>query len=362
EWMQGLEQIQTFCDDIIQQWFNPAEQEIVDGYIGDSSSPAASGKIFIKELTEQRQAYQLSPAYVSRNEDQSIRSLQFYEDLVGYLEHYGCLTENQDRLFNGKFYSWTPPINPNKLINFSTYLWDTQNEYGISPDYVVMERGALNGNTWSLQNFWYTVGQTLADGTILTDELAQSTRFARAQAPIIEYNKNIELLDYGTKFRGVVNYLSDSVKPEDIVNKSQADNIRIDGYVLKAGDRVLFTSIGNPGENNRIYKVYIKSMEDGSRVYGLALDEDEETSDRPSGEPHVGDVVLIKSGNVYANTAMYWNGSAWIRAQAKPSTNTFPLFQLYDRNGVKLSDGQIYPSSNFKGSSLFGLKVNFDYN
>src|SRR6478609_2107690 len=362
EWMQGLEQIQTFCDDIIQQWFNPAEQEIVDGYIGDSSSPAASGKIFIKELTEQRQAYQLSPAYVSKNEDLSIRSLQFYEDLVGYLEHYGCLAENQDRLFNGKFYSWTPPINPNKLINYSTYLWDTNNEYGVAPDYVVMERGALNGNKWSLQNFWYTVGQTLPDGTVLTDELAQDTRFARAQAPIIEYNKNIELLNYGTKFRGVVDYLSDSVKPEDIVNKNQSNNIRVDGFVLKAGDRVLFTSIGNPGENNRIYKVYIKSMDDGSRVYGLALDEDEETPTRPSGEPQVGDVVLVKSGNTYGNTSMYWTGTMWTRAQNKDSVNTFPLFQLYDRNGNKLSDSQIYPSSTFSGSSLFGLKINFDYN
>lgn len=362
EWMQSLEQIQTFCDDIIQQWFNPAEQEIVDGYIGDSSSPAASGKIFIKEMTEQRQAYQLSPAYVSRNEDLSIRSLQFYDDLVGYLEHYGCLTENQDRLLNGKFYSWTPPINPNKLINYSNYLWDTENAYGIAPDYVVMERGALNGNMWSLQNFWYTVGQTLEDGTVLTDEMAQDARFSRAQAPIIEYNKDIELLNYGTKFRGVVNYLSDSVKPEDIVNKSQSSNIRIDGFILKAGDRVLFTSIGNAGENNRIYKVYIKSMDDGSRVYGLALDEDEETSTRPSGEPQAGDVVLVKSGNVYGNTAMYWTGTMWTRAQAKPAINTFPLFQLYDRNAVKLSDSQIYPSSTFTGSSLFGLKVNFDYN
>lgn len=362
EWMQDLEQIQTFCDDIIQQWFNPAEQEIVDGYIGDSSSPAASGKIFIKELTEQRQAYQLSPAYVSKNEDTSIRSMQFYEDLVGYLEHYGCLTENQDRLFNGKFYSWTPPINPNKLSNYSTYLWDTENEYGIEPDYVVMERGALNGNTWSLQNFWYTVGQTLPDGTILSDEMAQSSRFARAQAPIIEYNKDIELLNYGTRFRGVVNYLSDSVSPEDIVNKSQSDNIRVDGSILKAGDRVLFTSIGNPGENNRIYKVYIKTTDAGTRVYGLALDEDEETENRPSGEPQVGDVVLIKSGNVYGNTAMYWNGSEWTRAQVKAGINSFPLFQLYDRNAQKLNDTQLYPSSNFTGSSLFGLKINFNYN
>lgn len=362
EWMQGLEQIQTFCGDIIQQWFNPAEQEIVDGYIGDRGTPAAAGKIFIKEKTEQRQDYQLSPVYVSRNADTSVRSMQFYEDLVGYMSHYGALADNQSRLFDGKFYSWTPPINPNKMMNYSSYVWDNNNEFGLSPDYIVMERGADNGNTWSLQNFWYTVGQTLSDGTVLTDEMTLDSRFTHAQAPIIEYNKNIELLNYGTKFRGVVDYLSDSLQPEDIVQKSLADSIRIDGFILKAGDRILFTSIGNSGENNRIYKVYIKRMDDGTQVYGLALDEDEESQERPTGEPLRGDVVLIKSGNVYGNTAMYWTGSIWTRAQAKPAANTAPLFQLYDKNGTKLDDPQVYASSTFKGSSLFGLKINFDYN
>ncbi|AMM43801.1 virion structural protein [Pectobacterium phage vB_PcaM_CBB] len=361
EWMQGLEQIQMFCDDIIQQWFNPADEEIVDGYIGDRGSPAASGKIFLNELDLQRQDYQFSTAYVSRNADTSVRSIQFYPDLVGYLEHYGALTDNQARLLSGKYYAWTPPINPNKLQNYSSYLWDTQNEYGINPDYVVMERGALNGNTWSLQNFWYTVGQTLPDGTVVTEQMAQSGRFARAAAPIIEFNKNIELVNYGTRFRGVVDYLSDSVKPEDIVQKDVGKNVRIDGFVLQAGDRILFTSIGNPGENNRIYKVYIKQMADGTRVYGLVLDEDEETTERPTGEPLTGDVVLVRKGNVYGNTSVYWNGREWTASQAKPGVNTFPIFQLYDKNGIKLNDSTVYPSSTFTGSNLFGLKINYNY-
>ena len=135
EWMQGLEDIQKVCDDVIQQFFNPTEQKIVDGYLGDMGSPAASGKIFVNESTQPRQAYQLSPAYVSRNVDQSIRSIEFYDDLVSYMNHYGAITDNQSRLFNSRIYSWTPPINPNKMINFSSYLWDTENEYGItSPD------------------------------------------------------------------------------------------------------------------------------------------------------------------------------------------------------------------------------------
>lgn len=362
EWMQGLEDIQKVSDDVIQQWFNPADNEIVDGYIGDMGSPAASAKIFLDEATVERQLYQLSTAYVSRNDDTSIRSLQFYDDLVGYMEHYGTLTSNESRLFSGKFYSWTPPINPNKMTNYSSYLWDSKNSYGITtPDFIVMERGADNGNTWSLQNFWYTIGQTLEDGTVLTADMTQDTRFIRAQAPIIEYNKNIELINYGTHFRGVVDLFSDTIKPEDIVQKDVNDGIRIDGIIPQDGMRILFTSIGNVGENNRIYKVFIKKMQDGSRTYGLALDPDEETDDRPSGEPHNGDVILVRDGNVYKNTSMYWNGVNWIRAQTKSGVNVFPQFQLYDRDGVKLNDSTIYPSSNFVGSSLFGFKINYNY-
>lgn len=362
EWMQSLEQIQMFFDDIIQQWFNPADQEIVNGYIGDRGSPSAASKIFLSEKDLQRQEYQLSPAYVSRNTDLSVRSLQFYSDLVGYLNQNGALTDNNDRLLSGAYYSWTPPINPNKLQNFSSYVWDNNNEYGIKPDYIVMQRGALNGNTWSLQNFWYTIGQTLSDGTVLTEQLAQSTRFSRAQVPIIEFNKNIELTNYGTDFRGVVDYLSDTIKPEDIVQKNVSNNVRIDGNVLQSGDRILFTSIGNAGENNRIYKVYIKTMDDGNRVYGLVLDEDEMSSTRPTAEPINGDVILIKSGSTYGNTTVYWNGSDWVAAQAKTGINVFPSFVLYDKNGVALNDSTTYPGSTFTGSNIFGLKIDYNYN
>lgn len=361
EWMQNLEQIQMFFDDAIQPWFTPEEQELFDGYVGDRGSPAAAGKIFLTENDTSRQEYQFSPAYISTNQDKSIRSLQFYPDLVGLLGNNGSLTDNESRLLGGKYYSWTPPINPNKIQNFSSYFWDTQNEYGIDRDYIVMERGALNGNNWSLQNFWYTIGQDLPDGTTLTETLAQSNRFVRALVPIIEYNKNIELVNYGTRFRGVVDYFSDIIKPEDIIQKRITDDVRIDGNLLQAGDRVLFTSIGNNGENNRIYKVYLKTMEDNTKVFGLALDEDEQNESRPTGEPHTGDSVLILKGATYANYAFYWNGSLWTQAQQKTGINASPSFVLYDRNGNKLNDSTKYPGSDFTGSSLFGLKINYNY-
>lgn len=361
EWMQNIEHIQMYFDNAIQPWFTPEEQELVDGYVGDRGSPAATGRIFLPERDIQRDEYQLSPAYVSRNTDRSVRSLQFYPDVIGYMEHYGSFSENESRLMDGNYYAWTPAINPNKLMNFSSYVWDNNNEYKIKPDYIVMERDAANGNTWSLQNFWYTVGDTLPDGSVLSITGLSDSRFSRAAGPILEFNKDIELVNYGTRFRTVVDYYSDALKPEDIAQRRISDNIRIDGNILKEGDRVLFTSIGNSGENNRIYKIHVKLMNDGTSVYGVTLDESELSELHPTGEPIRGDVVLVRSGTEFANRSFYWNGRSWSENQRKAGINTFPKFALYDNAGVSLSDKTKYPDSTFTGSSLFGFKINFDY-
>lgn len=361
EFMQTSEQIQKFMSDVIQPWFTPEDQKLVDGYIGDRATSAAYGKIFVPEINTERMEYQLSPTYVCRNESAEIKYMQFYDDLIDQLQHNGCLTENQSRLLSGNLYSWTPPINPNKILNYSNYFWDLQNEFGIQPDYIVMQRGALNGNLWSYQNYWYTIGDRLPDGTILDEQVARSSRFARCAAPIIEYIKDIELTNYGKRFRTVVDLLADSTQPEDIVLKRVEDNIRVDGILLKENDRILFTGIGNPGENNRVYKVSIKSMDDGALVYGLTLDEREYSTLRPTGEPLEGDVVLVKNGNRYRNTNMYWKVNRWVEAQKKIGVNQFPSFVLYDINGVELNDPIKYPSSTFKGSNIFGFKINYDY-
>lgn len=361
EFLQTSEQIQKFMSDLIQPWFTPEDQKLVDGYIGDRATSAAYGKIFVPEINAERMEYQMSPTYVCRNESAEIKYMQFYDDLIDQLQHNGCLTENQSRLLSGNVYSWTPPINPNKILNYSNYFWDLDNEFGIQPDYIVMQRGALNGNLWSYQNYWYTIGDRLPDGTILDEQLARSKRFARCAAPIIEFIKDIELTNYGKRFRTVVDLLADSTQPEDIVLKRVEDNIRIDGVLLKENDRILFTGIGNPGENNRVYKVSIKSMADGALVYGLTLDEHEYSTLRPTGEPLEGDVVLVKNGNRYRNTNMYWKVNRWVEAQKKTGINQFPSFVLYDIAGVTLNDAVKYPSSTFKGSNIFGFKINYDY-
>lgn len=362
EWMQNSVQIQKFFDDAIQPWFNTESHETIDGYVGDRGTPAALGKVFVEESDLERTAYQLSTAYVCTDTDDNVVSMQFYPDLINSLAHNGAITADHQRLLSGAYYSWEPPINKNKMINYSNYFWDTENSWGLTdPDYVVMQRGADNGNLWSVQNFWYTIGDKLSDGTIVEYETIGTSRFVQAQMPIIEYNKNIEMMDSGTQFRTSVDFLEDTYTPEDMMLKRVGDSTKSDGELIYPGARILFTSVGNPGENNRVYTVHGSRMENGSIQMGLILDPDEITASRPTGEPQVGDVIIVKSGKINGGTTVFWTGTEWKKTTAKTGRNTAPKFVLYDLDGVRLDDATKYPGSNFTGNSIFYFKIDYDY-
>ena len=363
DWMQKSVQIQKFFDDAIQPLFNSTQQKIVDGYIGDRGTPAALGKVFIEENSTERTEYQLSPVYCAKNDNNELLSVQFYPDLIKNLQHNGSITHNQNRLLSGTYYSWDPPINKNKMINYSNYFWDTKNKCGITtPDYVVMQRGADNGNLWSVQNFWYTIGDRLAEGETATNEtFGDRNRFKQAQAPIIEFYKNIEIMNSGIKLRTTVDYMEDTYIPEDFMLKRVGDGAKADSINIKHGDRILFTSIGNPGENNRIYRVNGSTMADGSVQLGLILDENEITPYRITGEPIEGDVIVINYGKTNGATTVYWDGVSWRQTATKNGINTAPPFVLYDLDGVRLDDATKYPGSNFAGNSIFYFKIDYDY-
>jgi len=363
DWMQKSVQIQKFFDDAIQPLFNSTQQKIVDGYIGDRGTPAALGKVFIEETSTDRTEYQLSPVYCSKNDNDELTSIQFYPDLIKNLQHNGSITYNQNRLLSGAFYSWDPPINKNKMINYSHYFWDTNNKWGITdPDYVVMQRGADNGNLWSIQNYWYTVGDKLENGSVATNEIfSDRSRFKQAQAPIIEFYKNIEIMNSGTKLRTTVDYMEDTYIPEDFMLKRVGDGAKADGINIKHGDRILFTSIGNPGENNRIYRVNGSTMGDGSIQLGLVLDEKEISSTRITGEPMEGDVIIVNYGKTNGAKTVYWDGASWKQTATKTGINIAPPFVLYDLDGVRLDDQSKYPNSTFTGNPIFYFKINYDY-
>lgn len=362
-WMQESEQIQKYFDDVIQHWFTPEQQRSLDGYIGLRGGVNSDDKVYVEEINKERQEYQLAPTMVSSDSANNVLAALTYPDLMGNLRHQGALTDNASRLLNGRLYSWAPPINPDMIVNYSNYYWDTTNSDGIKrPDYVVMQRDARDGNLWSRNNNWYPIQYTAANGakvTITTEDIT-SGRFVQAQRPIIEFIRDIELINFGRNSRGSVDLVCETLLPEDIMFRSFTDSIKVDGVYLEKGHRVLFTSIANPGENNRIYKV-TQELKNGKQVYGLILDSDEISATRPSGEPFINDTILVRKGTKYIGNILYWTGRTWKVGQQKTKHNQFPLFVLYNKNGKRLDNAEIFPGSTFVGSPLFSLKIDAKY-
>ncbi|AUS03005.1 hypothetical protein NVP2275O_424 [Vibrio phage 2.275.O._10N.286.54.E11] len=358
QWAQNIEQIQQFFDDSIQYWFTPEQRKSLDGYIGDRSSQAAYNKVFINEVSKEREYYQLVPSMVSMDDQENILSKLTYQDLIDNLGHYGSEEENQSRLLTARYYSWSPAINPDMIINFSNYYWDTQNVSNLNDtDYIVSQRGAIDGNAWSRFNYWYHINETDANGDlIITPAELESGRFVSASRPIIQYTRNIELLNHGRVYRGDVNILCDTIEPEDIMLRPTSDNIIIDGVFLRNGMKVLFTNIINTGENNRVYRV-VTNVVNGVELYSLTLDPDFTDSEHPTGAPVTGDSFYVLQGTVYGTKTVHWDASNWTLSQNKEARNQYPQFNLYDYNFTSLSDDVVYPESTFAGSSLFEYQV-----
>lgn len=357
-WAQSTEQIQKYFDDAIQYWFTPEQQRTLDGYIGQRSGPNSTGKVYINEHSHARNEYQFAPSMVSTDAQNTVQTMLTYPDLVDNLAYNGALGDNETRLLAGNFYSWAPPVNPDMMVNFSNYYWDTQNEDGfVTPEYICMERGSQDGNIWSAANHWYPIQYTDVSGAkvIITNEDIRSGRFVQAQRPVIEYVKDIELFNFGRNTRGTVDLVSELLTPEDIMFRNIGDGIKIDNAYIRKDQRILFTSINNAGENNRIYKVTIKKI-DNVDVYGLTLDTSEMNEERPTGEAMLYDTVRVTKGDQYKNIQMFWDGKQWVKGQQKYTHNQHPMFMMYNKEATALNDTETYPNSSFNGSRLFSIK------
>lgn len=235
---------------------------------------------------------------------------------------------------------------------------------GATPDYMVMARGASNRNEWSTRNRWFhvrTLPETMDPDYILNH---------RATRPIIEFNRDLELYNYGLRRRLDVDIVVEDIEDLNGYLNQNPTDITIGGIRVTTrgttlinvpavnprtgityGDvpsiRVMVRNTVNPLLNNNILVL----VNQGG-VLKLILETDGEN---PSGEPVYGEVFQAMLGT-YAGKNLHWDGSNWIQSQQKTKANQAPLFELYDLNGVSLRDEGLYPNSTFKGSKLFSYK------
>lgn len=122
--------LQKFFGATVDQVFQPGKAEQISGYIGlKPSYYDASRDFYVPEPTLERDFYQLEVAMVSRDKDKVVTNMGYYNDLVRYMNYIGANIFDQNRMFSDQFYSWSPPIDLDKISDFHQYYW-----FGANPD------------------------------------------------------------------------------------------------------------------------------------------------------------------------------------------------------------------------------------
>jgi hypothetical protein len=217
-----------------------------------------------------------------------------------------------------------------------------KSEYA-DPDYFVMERNCRDGNKWSEHNRWVHKSVIEIVDANLVNVLKQ------AKFPILCYNKDIELYDYGTFDRGYVDVAFDGTS-QDINGKVIAEIDKIPVASIKT-----ILCLGQTESENKQQLFNLSVVEKTGLIILQPLMNGQRNISGNSSYTTKGDVVKINKGK-YGDTSLYYDGEKWKTAQKKELNKT-PLFNLYDKDKVVLSNEAVYLNSSFAGCTIFDYEI-----
>lgn len=128
-----------------------------------------------------------------------------------------------------------------------------------TPDYITIARGSDDLNAWSRSNRWFHSQLVDLAATYNNDPNILRTNAKRAKRPIIEFEPNIYLFDYGRNAKSPVDIIDFSVT--DAFNQVEGKTkfvLQLPNNVkrpLTAGTRIIFANEQDPNIRNRIYRV-----------------------------------------------------------------------------------------------------------
>ena len=99
--------------------------ERIDGFVGSVVTPNYNPNtdFYIKEDLPLRREYALEPALVFKDQSSNITDVVGFDDIINELSLQGGKTNDLDRLFRSKFYSYDPQVDWDKLVNYNQYYW-----------------------------------------------------------------------------------------------------------------------------------------------------------------------------------------------------------------------------------------------
>jgi hypothetical protein len=113
-----------FTQATLDQLVQPGTVDKLNGFVGRQNAKASTGKdIFIKEINDQRQNYQLEPGMVIKDNLDNVTFFKDYIDYINQIDVFSGNVKNHARLNKQEFYSWDPHIDWDKFVNFQNYYW-----------------------------------------------------------------------------------------------------------------------------------------------------------------------------------------------------------------------------------------------
>ena len=229
------------------------------------------------------------------------------------------------------------------INSFDTFPFDGSRTLPLTPEYITINRASRDLNPWSRYNRWVHHDVIKASAEF-TNQQPVYPIDKRAKRPIIEFNADLKLFNFGTNGISNVDFV-DTTTLDAFSTIEGTPGYYIDGMLLEEGNRVIFIADTDSTVRNKIYRVHFIVI-DGKTRLTLVVD------DTPAAES----VTSVNFGNNYAGSSWWFDGDTWKYAQQHTALNQAPLFDLFDNQGHSYSDINYY-SSSFAGNKIFGYDV-----
>jgi hypothetical protein len=222
-------------------------------------------------------------------------------------------------------------------------------EYAVANDvdYFTISRDSPDLNAWSRSNRWFHIDVINATGAYNNTPVTIDNN-KKGKRPIIQFRGGIRLYNMGTDAKQPVNVI-DFTETDAFSNVEGSTGYSVNGYTVVDGTRIVFAADTDPLVRSKIYVVNFVVPD---TVPPLIAQPIINLVEAPDGEIFTDQNTVCLSGSQVGIT--YWyDGVNWLEAQQKTAVQQAPLFDIYDANGISLSNTTTYPSSTFAGTKLF---------
>ena len=220
--------------------------------------------------------------------------------------------------------------------------------YAGQSDYIVINRASRDRNNWSRYNRWFHK-DAITFSAKFNGNVADLDQTSRAIRPIIEFEADLKLFNFGTKSINDID-LIDDFTTDAFSTIEGSFGYNVDGVPLAQGQKIIFTADTDRLVKNKIFEVTfvdVLHLNEGSRQIHLV----------DGSDPELNQVAYIKSGLKHQGYAYWFNGTTWLKTQAKNGVNQIPLFDIVDEDKISYGDTTVYNGSTFKGTSIFSYKI-----